>query len=121
MCLGTQSQLATFAAAIKAKKLLLEPVGEAQLLQDYFATLQENAADAFIPCVIHINEASGLIGQSLQQSDVRHDWHCLAVALERGGYMLTNLDVNLLLQKGDMLWLLGKQEMVAALIKRGLL
>jgi uncharacterized protein with PhoU and TrkA domain len=43
------------------------------------------------------------------------------VALERGGYMLTNLDVNLLLQKGDMLWLLGKQEMVAALIKKGLL
>ena len=32
-----------------------------------------------------------------------------------------NLDVNLLLQKGDMLWLLGKQEMVAALIKQGLL
>jgi CPA2 family monovalent cation:H+ antiporter-2 len=121
LCLGTQSQLATFAAANKAKKMLLEPVGEAQLLQDYFANLPAENADAFIPCVIHVNEASGLIGRSLKQSDVRHDWHCLAVALERGGYMLTNLDVNLLLQKGDMLWLLGKQEMVAALIKKGLL
>ena len=121
VCLGTQGQLAAFTAAVKAKKLLVQPVGAAQLLQDYFAALQEDAAGAFIPCVIHINEASGLIGQSLRQSTVRHDWHCLAVALERSGYMLTNLDVNLLLQKGDMLWLLGKQEMVAALIKQGLL
>jgi CPA2 family monovalent cation:H+ antiporter-2 len=122
LLLGTEGQLAVFEAANKSLKMGLEANKSRQSLQDYFATLKDDdESKPFIPCVIHVNEASKLIGRSLERSTVRKDWHCLAVALERGGYMLTNLDVNMLLQKNDMLWVLGKEDMVAALIKQGLL
>ena len=45
----------------------------------------------------------------------------MAVALERSGYLLTNIDVNMLLQKNDLLWVLGKQDMIAELIRQGVL
>ena len=121
-CLGTRGQLRVFAAAITGTNLRLEAVGEQQSLQTYFAALKDKAeVEPLIPCVIHVNEASRLSGRSLKHSTMRRDWHCLAVALERSGYLLTNIDVNMLLQKNDLLWVLGKQDMIAELIRQGVL
>lgn len=122
LCLGTRWQLAVFAAANVSTSLQLAAIGEQKSLRQYFVELKDKAEiEPLIPCVIHINEASGLSGRSLKHSTMRHDWHCLAVALERSGYMLTNLDVNMRLHKGDLLWVLGKQDMVSELIRQGVL
>ncbi|MCH3914491.1 MAG: TrkA C-terminal domain-containing protein [Acidaminococcaceae bacterium] len=49
-------------------------------------------------------------------SGIRNNWHCLILGIERGYYIERNPDVATILQKDDILWVLGKQKMINQLV-----
>ena len=81
----------------------------------------KNAADNFLSCAITIDKHTGLLGQTIKAADLRNRWHCLVIGLERGDYTFTNPNVSLVFEKGDLLWVLGKQEMINILIREEIL
>ena len=72
---------------------------------------------AFMPCAITVDKHSPLLGKSIKSTDIRNKWHCLVIGLERGSYTIVNPNISLVFEKGDLLWVLGKQKMINQLVR----
>jgi Trk K+ transport system NAD-binding subunit len=51
-------------------------------------------------------------------SSIRKSWHCLILGIERGYYIDYSPNVATVLQKDDILWVLGKHDMINQLVIR---
>lgn len=122
LLVGTKQQLQTLGAANKSRNLGLSLQMELLNLQEYLVWQEKLTEDErFWPCAIHINPESELVQKTIKTSDLRRQWDCLAVALERSGYAMVNPHVSLVLEEGDLLWVLGKRRMLHDLIREGIL
>ena len=61
------------------------------------------------------------VGKSIRTSGIKTDWHAFLVGLERNNLPIMDPHPDMLLRSGDLLWLLGDQNMAAALAAEGLL
>jgi CPA2 family monovalent cation:H+ antiporter-2 len=57
----------------------------------------------------------------MKAANLRDRWNCLVIGLERGAYIITNPNVSLVFEKGDLLWVLGKQKMINTLVREEIL
>ena len=65
---------------------------------------------------IVIKEQSPLLGKTIRESGMREQHRCLVVGLERGDDSYASPSVNEVFQKGDVVWIVGKEEDVHLLI-----
>lgn len=125
LIIGTQEQFKSLNAAIATGRLALKPVSEPISLRQFMLHAEElddgDGSQRFFSCAITIDEHSHLLGKSLKATNIRDNWHCLVVGLERGGYTMTNPNVFLTFEKNDLLWVLGKQKMINTLVKEEIL
>lgn len=124
LLIGTRAQIKTFEADKRNGTNSALQIGEIVTLREYM--LQEENSKVsqeqrFLSCVISINSSSPLRGKSLKGYDVRKNWECLVVALERDGYSIINPNVSLSFEKDDLLWVIGKQKMINHLIREEIL
>lgn len=59
----------------------------------------------------------GFIGQSIRQSQIREKTKGLVVGIERKGNRILNPDSHLILEKDDILWIVGDKKLLAKLIR----
>lgn len=121
LMIGTSSQIKLLNAAISSKKLDLKPVNSAISLREFMLQTDAAATDQFVSLAISIDKHSPVLGKSLKAANLRDRWHCLVIGLERGAYVITNPNVSLVFEEGDLLWVLGKQKMVNTLIREEVL
>lgn len=124
LLIGTRAQIKTFEVDKRNGTNSALQIGEIVTLREYM--LQEENSKVskeqrFLSCVISINSSSPLRGKSLKGYDVRKNWECLVVALERDGYSIINPNVSLSFEKDDLLWVIGKQKMINHLIREEIL
>ena len=81
----------------------------------------ENNASPFLPCAVTIDKHSPILGKSLKDTNIRNDWNCMVIGLERGSYTITNPNISLVFEKGDLLWVFGKQKMINNLVRKEIL
>ena len=67
---------------------------------------------------IVIKEQSSLLGKSIRESGIREQHRCLVVGLERGDDSYASPSVNEAFQKGDVVWIVGKEEDVHLLMPK---
>ena len=122
LVIGSESQLKIMDAAIIQRHLKLHrlwgPVTMRQFMLEDHAYAPEQQ---FLSLAITIDKHSPILGTSLKAADLRHKWNCLVIGLERGVFTMTNPDVDLVFEKNDLLWVLGKQKMVNTLIREEIL
>ncbi|MDR2005768.1 MAG: cation:proton antiporter [Acidaminococcales bacterium] len=120
--LGSKAQLAVFCSAKVKGAVEFEETGEQTVLKNFIIN-QKNGDDRLqlLYFAVIIDEKSFLLGKSIKDSNIRDKWHCLVLGLERGFYSTINPHVSLIFEKGDVLWVLGKSDMVAELAKTDLL
>lgn len=121
LMIGTSSQLRLLRTAIDSKKIELETVSEPVSLKDFMLQSSSTEKDHFLSCAISIDRHSPILGKSLKAANLRETWHCLVIGLERGAYIITNPNVSLVFEKGDLLWVLGKQKMINTLVREEIL
>lgn len=121
LMIGTSSQLRLLRTAIDSKKIELETVNEPVSLKDFMLQSSSTENDHFLSCAISIDRHSPILGKSLKAANLRETWHCLVIGLERGAYIITNPNVSLVFEKGDLLWVLGKQKMINTLVREEIL
>lgn len=119
LMIGTSSQIKLLNAAVMKKKIDLELIGEAVSLRDFMLNQTDN--NQFLSLAITIDKHSPILGKSLKAANLRAKWHCLVIGLERGAYVITNPNVSLVFEEGDLLWVLGKQKMVNTLVREEIL
>ncbi|MCL1934403.1 MAG: cation:proton antiporter [Candidatus Azobacteroides sp.] len=94
--LGTDSQMEIFQKQIeesrrKYKNREEKPSPEVQMKQ------------------IQIKEGSHLIGKTIRTSGIQEKNACLLIGIERNNTSMQNPDLDLVLEKGDILWLIGEK------------
>lgn len=122
LVIGSESQLKIMDAAIIQRRLDLHrlwgPVTLRQFMLEDHAYAPEQQ---FLSLAITIDKHSPILGTSLKAADLRRKWSCLVIGLERGAFTITDPNVDLVFEKNDLLWVLGKQKMMNTLIREEIL
>lgn len=121
LLIGTASQLKLLSTAIDSKSIELETVSAPVSLREFMLQNSNMEQDHFLSCAISIDRHSPILGKSMKAANLRETWHCLVIGLERGAYIITNPNVSLVFEKGDLLWVLGKQKMINTLVREEIL
>ena len=109
-------------AAIEGKKLDLDQIAKPLSLREFMLHDHDEEPELrFLSLAITIDKHSKLLGKSIKDANIRENWSALVIGLERGAYTMTNPNVSLTFEKGDLLWILGKQKMMNTLIKEEVL
>lgn len=66
-----------------------------------------------------VTEDSDFCGKTIVESGIRDKYHCMVVGLEQEGEHLRTPDLNVPLQAGDVLWLVGEAQSIRNLTKKG--
>ncbi len=74
-----------------------------------------------ICCPIRIEADSEFLRKSIKNSGIRERYRGTVIGIERDNLPIPNPDIETMIQKGDMIWVLGSQRMADALIKGGVL
>jgi CPA2 family monovalent cation:H+ antiporter-2 len=88
-------------------------------LKDYIENQPEE--NQLLCCGVELLRDMPQEGRPLRDSGIKEDWKAFLIGLERDLLPIPNPDKNLTLRQGDLLWVMGSQEMAAALTQRGLL
>ncbi|MGI6765797.1 MAG: cation:proton antiporter [Lentihominibacter sp.] len=97
---------------------------EDMILKDYiygqiFHGVPEKEQLVCVP--IKLESGSELIRKSIKNSDIRNRFSGTVIGIERGDLPVVNPDTDTVLRKGDMIWLMGGNNMVDKLIQGGLM
>lgn len=121
LVIGTRGQIKSLNAAIETKQLGFLATNDPISLRSFVLKKQADDKSKFLYCTITVNAPSPLLNKSIKTSDLRNNWNCLVIGLERGNYTMINPNVSLVLEKDDLLWVLGKQKMINQLIREEIL
>ena len=100
--IGSDDQLNKFKQAIES-----EVFGEDLHLEDREMKLRQ----------MIIGEGSQFIGKTLKESGIRDIYSCMVVGLEEGKENLSPVSPNRRFQEGDIIWVVGEEEALQALLK----
>ncbi len=64
-----------------------------------------------------IGKDSAFVGKTLKESGIRNLYSCMVIGLEEGKENLSRVDPNRVFLEGDILWVVGEQEALDALMK----
>ncbi|MFV5701904.1 cation:proton antiporter [Flavobacterium sp. XS2P12] len=99
--IGTDSQVAAFKKYLDQHEIDVSPMAA--------------ESDIVLQQLELINEA--FIGKSIRDSELREKTRGLIVGLERGGKRILNPESKLILEKKDILWIVGNKKLLANLSK----
>lgn len=119
--LGTTTQLSLFCATKIKDVLEFEETNEKITLRDFILNQQEELEEQLLLYAVIVDSNSFLLGKSIKDSNIRDSWHCLVIGLERGVYTTINPNISLIFEKGDIIWVIGKSDMIGELAKSDLL
>ena len=100
----------------------VEPAGDFRTLKAYIED-QEGVPQAkqLLCCGVSLEKEMPQTGRSVRDSGIKEDWSAFLIGLERDRLPILDPNPNLLLRDGDLLWVMGSQEMAGKLVTAGLL
>ncbi len=96
--------------------------GALMTLKDYING-QEGIPEAkqLLCCGVSLEKKMPQEGKSVRDSGIKTDWSAFLIGLERDLLPIPSPDPSLTLRSGDLLWVMGSQEMAGKLLRLGLL
>lgn len=119
--IGTFDQVKSLNAAAETKNLGLSLTSSPINLRDFVLNQHKDDKSKFLYTTITVNATSPLLNKTIKASDLRDNWNCLVIGLERGNYTIVNPNISLVFEKDDLLWVLGKQKMINQLVREEIL
>jgi CPA2 family monovalent cation:H+ antiporter-2 len=89
---------------------------EIPTLREFILTQDEDDKPLF-SYALDIEKGSELEGKSIKDSGIRENYDCMIVGLQRENLPLAQPDVNMVMQSGDLVWILGSSSMADKLLK----
>lgn len=74
-----------------------------------------------ICCPIRVESDSEFLKRSIKNSGIRRRYRGTVIGIERDNLPIPNPNIETMIQKGDIIWILGSQRMADSLIKGGVL
>ena len=105
---------------LRSLRLSLGLPGEADLpTLRAFTEEQNDAADPFFATAVKVEPHTKLSGRSIRASGLREKYDCMVLGLQRSGLPILQPDVNMTIQPGDLVWILGTKRMAEKLLAGG--
>lgn len=96
--------------------------GTRQSLRNFVANQDQYSDDQQLFCsAVKVKKGSSLIGSSIRDSKIKSDWSCCLIGIERELLPISNISPNLVINAGDLLWVLGSHKMGETLVKNELI
>lgn len=93
----------------------LEPGRPIRTLDEFMASGYPDAEHALSCCAIKIHGDEPFAGQPIRNSNIMNKWHCMILGIQKDGYPLITPDANIMINKGDILWVMGSNNNVGLL------
>ena len=122
MAMGSPKDLENF--CFKRSTEGVRPVEGARLrtLKDYIESQETGPKANQLLCYgVPLEKEMPQADRPLRESGIKEGWKAFLIGLERDLLPIPNPDKNLTLRQGDLLWVIGSQEMAGELMRRGLL
>jgi CPA2 family monovalent cation:H+ antiporter-2 len=100
--LGTDKQMELFQKRLEEKRKKYE-------------NLEEQRSPEVQMKQIQIDADSHLIGKTIRNSGIHDNFYCLLIGIERNNMSMQNPDLDLVLEEGDILWLIGEYKNILKL------
>lgn len=119
IAMGSKKDLENFCFKQSAEGV--RPVKGARLrtLKDYIESQPEE--HQLLCCGVPLEKEMPQADKSIRECGIKEEWKAFLIGLERDLLPIPNPDKNLTLRQGDLLWVMGSQEMAARLMQLGLL
>jgi CPA2 family monovalent cation:H+ antiporter-2 len=102
--LGTDKQMAVFQKRLEEKR-------------QKYANYEETRSREVQMEQIQLDNKSHLLGKTIRTSGIHDKYGCLVVGIERNNLSMQNPDLDLVLEEGDILWLIGEYDKVRMLVE----
>ena len=96
----------------------LEQTKPLRTLKQFMETDYPDVENALSVCAIKIYGDEDFAGKSIRQSQIRTQWDCLILGLQKDGYPIIMPDPDMLLTRDDILWVMGSNNHVGQLAAR---
>ena len=93
---------------------IAEPA-ELPTLREFIAA-EDSDPDALYSYAISVDKGSELAGKTVRGSDIRDNYDCMVLGLQRSRLPIAQPDVNMQIQNGDLVWVLGAKVMAGKLL-----
>ena len=119
---GSRQQLENFLDIMEERGVRQMEGTQMQPLKEFIES-QEDLPDErqVLLFGMYLRKEMPQVGKSIRTSGIKTDWHAFLVGLERNNLPIMDPHPDMLLRNEDLLWLLGDQNMAAALAAEGLL
>ncbi|MBQ9686987.1 MAG: cation:proton antiporter [Oscillospiraceae bacterium] len=108
--IGTQENLRSLRLALG-----LEPREDTPTLRAFIAAQDESDANLY-SYALPIEKGSALDGSTIKASAIRENYDCMVLGLQRDNLPLVQPDINMVMQSGDLVWILGTRTMAAKVL-----
>ncbi len=81
-----------------------------------FTAEEISDADALYSYAISVDKSSELAGKTVRDSGIRDNYDCMVLGLQRNKLPIAQPDVNMQIQNGDLVWVLGAKTMAGRLL-----
>ena len=122
--LGTKDEVEACTILLKDAREIEYTATKDMILKDYIYGQRFHGLrieDELLCVPITIKAGSKYIRTSIKNSDFRSRYRANIIGIERGNLPIVSPDIEIMMQKDDIVWLVGGYEMVDKLIKGGLM
>ena len=120
--MGAKRAVENFCRKQEEFNVLPWPGEKLRSLKEYIETQDGvSQANQLLCCGVTLDKLGYLQGRSIRDSGIKEDWSAFLIGLERDFLPIPNPDPNLNLKTGDLIWVMGSQEMAGKLMGLGLL
>ena len=97
----------------------LKQEGQSSVTLRAFLAGQEEKETDLYASTVPVGKDSELLGRSIRASGLREKYDCMILGLQREGLPVLQPDVNMMIQSGDLIWILGSRHMAEKLLAGG--
>ena len=100
--IGDRQSLETFSKTIETKEMTA-----VRTLKNFLDGAYPDEEHALACAAIKVRGTEPYVGKPIRKSGINAKTRCMILGIERGGYATTMPDANMLIEEGDILWIVG--------------
>jgi CPA2 family monovalent cation:H+ antiporter-2 len=94
----------------------IEDPQEFRTLREFLEAGYDDEENALECTAIKVRGTESYVGKPIRRSGINHHGHCLILGIERDGYATKLPDSNMMIEEGDILWLVGTNRSLRAVV-----
>ena len=92
------------------KTLNIGPLKNLRTLKDFLDAAYPDRDHALACLALKVRGTEHYVGKTIKHSGINARAHCMILGIERGAYKTTMPDANMIIEKGDILWIVGTSD-----------